>query len=81
MYFKSHSFKSCVGSTDADLYGFVLVDWFLNGTKRHIFSYDSTNAYFANWSTRMNYSLDVGYCAFEYYTFYHCHGWIDIRHD
>lgn len=28
MYFKSHSFKSCVGSTDADLYGFVLVDWF-----------------------------------------------------
>ncbi len=44
MYFKSHSFKSCVGSTDADLYGFVWL-LILNGTKRHIFSYDSTNAY------------------------------------
>lgn len=82
MYFRSHSFKVCVDSKDADLYGFVLVDWFLNGTKSHTFSYDSTDGYFASWLTRMNYSFDVRYCAFGYYTVYHCHGRIkDIRHD
>lgn len=75
MYFRPHSFRSCVSSTiNADLFWLIAFSIELKA----IFFIEGIFCLFIN----MDYSFDVGYCAVKYYSFYPCHGQIiDIIQD